>query len=66
MKLSKEAIVLWAKYFCGLLSIANGSTCEFSRRHFDVHDYHKDKGGDGYPSHFYTYKCPKCGKEFEI
>lgn len=40
--------------------------CWFSRRFFDVHDYKKSKGGDGVPSHFYTYKCWKCGKEFRI
>lgn len=32
----------------------------------DFHDYPKNKGGDGIPSHFYKYKCWNCGKVFEI
>jgi hypothetical protein len=40
--------------------------CVMSKGRFDFHDYPKNKGGDGYPSHFYTYKCWNCGKEFTI
>ena len=40
--------------------------CWFSERYFDIHDYKKHKGGDGTPSHFYTYICQWCGKRFEI
>ena len=40
--------------------------CEFSRCWWDIHDYTANKGGDGTPSHFYTYTCWSCGKKFEI
>jgi hypothetical protein len=40
--------------------------CWFSRRFWDIHDYQKEKGGDGVPSHFKTYKCWNCDQEFEI
>lgn len=50
----------------GLHNIENGTTCEISSRLWDVHDYKKSKGGDGTPSHFYDYTCPKCGKKFTI
>lgn len=40
--------------------------CIMSNGRLDFHDYPKNKGGDGYPSHFYTYKCRNCGKEFTI
>ena len=40
--------------------------CWFSRRFWDIHDYSVNYGGDGYPSHFYTYKCWNCGKHFGI
>ena len=42
--------------------------CEFSARHegYDIHDYPTHAGGDGVPSHFYTYTCWNCGKEFMI
>ena len=32
----------------------------------EPHDYHVSCGGDGYPSHFYTYICWNCGVEFSI
>ena len=41
-------------------------TCWFSRRFWDIHDYPVSRGGDGFPSHFYTYHCWNCGKEFGI
>jgi hypothetical protein len=40
--------------------------CWFSRLFFDIHDYHTEKGGDGFPSHFYSYTCHNCGAEFTI
>lgn len=41
--------------------------CLFHQKYkLDFHDYPIDKGGDGIPSHFYTYKCSYCGKEFTI
>jgi len=40
--------------------------CWFSKQFWDIHDYHKYKGGDGHPTHFYTYKCWNCNKEFII
>lgn len=40
--------------------------CWFSRRFHDIHDYKKNLGGDGIPTHWHTYKCWNCGKEFEI
>jgi len=40
--------------------------CWFSDKFFDIHDYYKEYGGDGIPSHFYVYKCHSCGKEFTI
>ena len=32
----------------------------------DYHDYHYPTGGDGTPSHFYTYTCWNCGHRFGI
>lgn len=40
--------------------------CWFSRRFWDIHDFTKNHGGDGTPSHFYVYRCWNCGKAFEI
>ena len=40
--------------------------CWWSGRFFDIHDYHLDCGGDGIPTHWYTYKCWNCGKRFGI
>jgi hypothetical protein len=50
----------------GFHSIKDGSTCELSEQLWDCHDYHKSKGGDGFPSHFHEYTCPKCNKRFSI
>lgn len=47
------------------LNIDNG-LCEFSKKYIDIHDYPKDKGGDGTPTAGYIYTCPNCGKEFTI
>lgn len=40
--------------------------CWFSRKFFDIHDYPVSMGGDGLPSHFHTYQCHRCKKEFTI
>ena len=32
----------------------------------EPHDYHVKNGGDGTPTHFYTYTCWNCGKAFGI
>lgn len=40
--------------------------CKFSKKIFDIHDYTKDRGGDGTPTHFHTYICWNCGKKFTI
>lgn len=49
-----------------MATVENGATCWFSKTFWDVHDFYVDCGGDGWPSHFYEYKCWKCGKEFII
>ena len=54
----------YLKGLLGLLDVPD--VCTFSKRYFDIHDYYYDKGGDDYASHFYTYRCWNCGKEFEI
>ena len=40
--------------------------CWFSARYFDIHDYKVHCGGDGTPTHCYTYTCWNCGNRFEI
>jgi hypothetical protein len=59
---------VWDFLLCilGLGRVSDGSVCEFSRRFFDVHDYHVIKGGDGFPSHFHEYTCSACHKKFFI
>jgi len=54
------------KCFFGLGSIHDGSICWFSERFWERHDYHEGQGGDGVPSHGYSYTCPKCGRKFTI
>lgn len=54
----------WLRLILGLASISE--ICETSKGKYDFHDYHEHKGGDGTPSHFYTYTCWNCGKRFEI
>ena len=34
----------------GAGNIHDGSTCWFSERFWDRHDYHEHRGGDGYPN----------------
>jgi len=60
------AVFRFLKCLFGFGSVEDGSICWFSKKFFDVHDYHKWKGGDGTPSHFYQYTCWKCGKRFSI
>jgi len=40
--------------------------CSMSIGDKDYHDYKVEKGGDGTPSHFFTYTCWNCGKKFII
>lgn len=47
-------------------TVVNPFVCWLSAIGYDLHDYPVECGGDGTPSHFYTYKCPECGKEFGI
>lgn len=61
-----KPLILWFRAITGLHNVYNGTTCEISNELFDVHDYYIHRGGDGFPSHFYTYKCWNCGKEFII
>ena len=58
----------WWFFKCsfGFGSVKDTSICWFSSNYYDVHDYHKDSGGDGFPAHFYEYECTKCGKKFTI
>lgn len=32
----------------------------------DGHDYQRNKGGDGTPTHFYEYTCWNCGHKYYI
>lgn len=43
------------------LGLYRSDVCPVTRR---PHDYHERNGGDGTPSHFYTYTCSYCGKQF--
>ena len=43
--------------------LVGASYCEVLRR---PHDYSVRNGGDGTPSHFYTYVCHACGEKFGI
>lgn len=57
---------LFIKGLFGFHCVEEGTTCLFSKKFWDVHDYYKVLGGDGVPKSMYTYKCWGCGKEFEI
>lgn len=61
-----KMIILYLRALFNIHNIHNGTTCEISERLWEVHDYPKHKGGDGTPTHWHEYKCPKCGKVFEI
>lgn len=61
-----KKIFNFVKCLLGFGSIKDDSICWFSNKFFDIHDYPINKGGDGTPSHFYVYKCSKCGKSFII
>jgi hypothetical protein len=63
-----EQFKLWwfIKCIAGFGNVIDGSTCWFSRKYWDVHDYYSDKGGDDTACHVHTYTCHKCGKEFVI
>jgi len=61
-----SAFKLWWRFLTNQLTVDDGSLCEFSRRYFDQHDYHKGCGGDGYPCHLHLYHCSRCGRQFRI
>ena len=54
----KEPFKLWwfIKCITGFDNVIDGSTCWFSRKFWDVHDYYSDKGGDDTACHIHTYK----------
>lgn len=57
---------LW-KWFLAFFRLDDDAICEMSiglPRYADYHDYRDDI--DGYPDHFSTLKCKRCGKEFTI
>lgn len=54
----------WVRLMLGLATVPE--VCEASSGGVDYHDYPKDKGGDGTPSHFHEYTCWNCGKKFGI
>lgn len=56
----------WVWFYLGFGTVHNGAVCAFSAEYYDRHDYPVSKGGDGTPSHFYTYNCWQCGAEFTI
>ena len=58
--------VLFIKGLFGFHCVEEGSTCLFSNRFWDIHDYFVVLGGDGEAKHFHTYRCWKCRKEFTI
>lgn len=66
MKVLLHRAGLYVRAFLGLHNIHDGSTCEVSAELWDVHDYPKNKGGDGFPGMGEIYQCPKCGKKFGI
>ena len=57
------AIAILAGRAYGLHIDAYGDLCPVTGR---THDYKVENGGDGTPSHFYTYTCSFCGKQFQI
>lgn len=64
----KQIKYLWWTLKCllGLGSVEDGSICWFSKNYWNVHDFPKDKGGNGYPDYFITYTCSKCSKKYTI
>ena len=58
----------WRLFLAGLFNVSMTvpRVCRFSAFFWDIHDYPEIKGGDGTPSHIYTYTCWYCGKAFEI
>jgi transposase-like protein len=61
-----NGVLLFIRGVLGLHSIDDGSTCEFSRRFWDVHDYKVHKGGSGFLYHFEEYVCPACHETFTV
>jgi hypothetical protein len=57
---------LW-RWFLARFHLSDRVVCEMSEGlppHADYHDYPDSEGG--YPDHFATLRCKRCGKEFTI
>ena len=52
--------------FFGVHNIHDGSTCWFSKKFWDIHNYTNDKGGNGRKSVFNFYTCPNCRTVFTL
>lgn len=59
---------LWwcIKCIIGFGTVTDDSICWFSKKFFNIHDYHLHRGGDGVPTPFYEYKCSKCKQKYNI
>lgn len=62
----RKKIWWFLKCLTGFGTVDDGSICWFSKKFWDVHDYHISKGGTGHPAHFHMYRCSKCHKDFQI
>lgn len=53
-------------YWLARLRLSNHAVCVMSRNqgHVDYHDY--PDSVEGYPAHFTTLTCKRCGKEFTM
>lgn len=58
--------MLW-KLFLATFRLSKSAVCEMSRGEHDFHDY-PDSNDFIKPRavHFYTYRCARCGKPFQI
>jgi hypothetical protein len=58
---------LW-KLFLAHLHWSDKAVCEMSVGRGPLNDFHDwtDGTGLGTPIHFHTYRCSRCGKEFQI
>ena len=63
---SMNNVTLWWKYLTNTHTVYDGSTCEFSKKFFNIHDYKIGRGGNGHPEHFHEYTCRECGNKFTI
>lgn len=57
---------MW-KLLLAYFRLSKRAVCEMSRGARDFHDYRDAPEADeGWPVHFYTYHCRRCGKAFTI